>query len=58
MPVDYTNKLPKKLIKVINENKKNNEFIYDKNKPLHEQNILKDTRVFLSLLYRVYWCSK
>lgn len=52
------NKIPKKFIELIQENKDN---IYipkiDYSKSINEQNLLKDTRIILSLIYRDYICS-
>ena len=58
MPIEYNSKLPEKLKNLINENKINNGFIYDKDKTLDNQDILRGTKVLLSVLYREYWCSK
>lgn len=57
MPLNYVEKIPNKLKKIISENKINNGFIYNKEIDLDKQNILEDTKVFLSILYRLYWCS-
>lgn len=57
MPIEYNEKIPSKLKKIINDKKVNNGFIYNNEEPLEKQNILHDTRVFLSILYRIYWCS-
>lgn len=57
MPVSYSEKIPKKLINIIDKNKINNGFVYDNVCALHEQKMLFDTKIFLSILYRLYWCS-
>lgn len=57
MPLSYMEKVPDKLKKVINENKINNGFVYNSELELDKQKMLDDTRVFLSILYRLYWCS-
>ena len=58
MPIEYRKKLPEKFIKFIDENKMNNNFVYNKNITLDKQEILEDTKVLLSILYRTYWCSE
>ena len=56
---EYINKLPKKLINFIGENKDNSYTpSINKNIPINEQNLKKDTKVLLSLLYRNYWCDQ
>lgn len=59
MGMEYSNKLPKKLIKFIKENM-DNSYISDinVNTPINEQPIKNDTKILLSLLYRNYWCSE
>ena len=57
MPLSYMEKVPDKLKKVINENKINNGFVYNSELELDKQKMSDDTRVFLSILYRLYWCS-
>ena len=32
--------------------------LINSNKPVYEQNLLKDTKVLLSIMYRNYWCTK
>lgn len=58
MDIEYLKKLPKKLVAFIN---KNMDMEYkpniDKNIPINEQNLKKDTKILLSLLYRNYWCD-
>lgn len=56
MPMEYNKKLPERLKKLINEEKISNGFIYNKDKTLDKQDMLHDTKVFLSVLYRTYWC--
>lgn len=57
MPLSYSEKIPQKLKHIINKNKINNGFIYNSVCALHEQEMLSDTKTFLSILYRLYWCS-
>lgn len=57
IPIEYNEKLPSKLKKIIDENKVNNGFVYNINETLENQNILHDTKIFLSILYRIYWCA-
>lgn len=57
IPIEYSNKLPKKLKTFINENKINNGFIYNNEKTLDNQKMLDCTKSIISVLYRTYWCS-
>lgn len=54
----YLNKLPKKFVNFVNVNM-DSEYIpnIDKNIPIDEQELKKDTKILLSLLYREYWCD-
>ena len=54
----YLKKLPQKFINFVNINM-DSEYIpdIDKNVPIDEQELKKDTRILLSLLYRNYWCD-
>lgn len=58
MDTDYLNKIPQKFIDFIDRNM---DIAYvpniDKNIPINEQNLNKDTKVLLSLIYRNYWCD-
>ena len=59
MDIEYLKKLPQKFIEFINSNMdKDYTPNIDKNTPINEQNLKKDTKVLLSLLYRNYWCDK
>lgn len=59
MGMEYINKLPKKLIKFIKENMDNSYISnIDVNTPINEQQLKKDTKILLSLIYRNYWCSE
>lgn len=49
------NKIPEKLKKFIKENKSNYIAKIDPNKSLIEQELLYETKVILSVLYRDYW---
>ena len=49
------NKLPKSLRKFIKNNKSNFQSNIDPTKDLKDHNLLYETKVFLSLLYRDYW---
>ena len=57
MPLNYIEKVPNKLKKFIDKNRINNSFVYNSEVTLDKQNMLYGTRVFLSILYRLYWCS-
>lgn len=59
MDIEYLKKLPQKFIEFINLNM-DKDYIpnIDKNTPINEQNLKKDTKVLLSLLYRNYWCDR
>lgn len=52
------NKIPKKFIECI-ENNRNSQYQpnIDYNKSINAQNLLKETRIILSLIYRDYICS-
>ena len=52
------NKIPKSLLKFIEENKSNYTPKIDPNKNLNEQDLLYETKVILSVLYRDYWASE
>ena len=58
MEEEYINKLPNKLINFIKDNM-DTSYSTDIsiNIPINEQNIKKDTKILLSLIYRNYWCS-
>ena len=50
--------IPKEIINLLEENKDNNwNFKFDKNIPLEEQKILKETTKLLSILYLTYICK-
>ena len=52
-------KIPKEFIKLITENQdKNYEITIDYSRGINESNLLKETRVILSLIYRNYICSE
>jgi hypothetical protein len=59
MDIENFKKIPQKFINFINENM---DTSYNpnisKNIPINEQNIKKDTRVLLALIYRDYLCDK
>lgn len=59
MDIEYLKKLPQKFIEFINSNM-DKDYIpnIDKNTPINEQNLKKDTKILLSLLYRNYWCDR
>ena len=52
------NMIPKSLLKFIEENKSNYTPKIDPNKNLNEQDLLYETKVILSVLYRDYWASE
>lgn len=52
------NKIPESLKKFIKENKSNYTAKINPEKDLEEQNLLYETKVILSVLYRDYWASQ
>ena len=58
LPKDLLEKIPKSLLNFI-EQKKSKSYMLNVNleKTLSEQNLLKETRIILSLLYRSYLCD-
>ena len=56
---EYIEKLPKKLLRFIKENM---DISYEDNinqdTPIDKQNLKKDTKILLSLIYRNYWCEE
>lgn len=58
MDVEYLSKIPQKFIDFITKNMDINYIPnIDKNIPINEQKLNKDTKVLLSLIYRNYWCD-
>lgn len=59
MEKQYIDKIPSKLLNFIKENM-DNSYVCNINtsEPINKQNIKKDTKILLSILYRNYWCSK
>lgn len=59
IPKEQNEKIPKKLVEFINKNKNSNHnFVYDFSKEFEEQNMLKETKIFIGLLYLNYWATK
>ena len=59
MDGSYFNKLPEKFIKFVENNMdKDYRPNISENIPISEQEVKKDTKVLLSLLYRNYWCDE
>ena len=58
MNVEHIKKIPAKFIDFINKNM-DKDYIpnIDKNVPINQQELKKDTKVLLSLIYRNYWCD-
>lgn len=58
MPENLLHKIPKSFLDFV-EQKKSKSYITNFNfdMPLYEQNLLKETRVILSLIYRSYLCD-
>ena len=53
------NKVPESFRKFVKDKKdKNYKFEYDDSKELKDQNILRETKVLLSIIYRSYFCSE
>lgn len=57
IPIEYSKKVPEKFKTFINDNKIDNGFVYNKDKTLNKQEILHDTKILLSIMYRNYWCT-
>ncbi len=56
---DLIDQIPKSFIKFIKDNKQNDySFRYDNSKPLHEQNMMDETRTILTIIYRDFLCSQ
>ncbi len=56
---DLTSRIPKSFIKFIKENKqKDYTFKLDSLKPLHEQNMMEETKAILTIMYRDFFCSQ
>ena len=59
IPKDFTKKIPKDFLETINEKKDNNyEFRVEHITDFHNQDMLKETRAILAVLYRDYWKKK
>lgn len=58
MNVEYIKKIPTKFIDFIKKNM-DKDYIpnIDKNVPINQQELKKDTKILLSLIYRNYWCD-
>ena len=58
MNVEHIKKIPAKFIDFINKNM-DKDYIpnIDKNVPINQQELKKDTKILLSLIYRNYWCD-
>ena len=52
------NKIPEKFMTFIKENKSDYKASIDPDKDLKDQDLLYETKVILSVLYRDYWASK
>ena len=56
IPKDFMKKIPKDFLETINEKKDNNyEFRVEHITDFHNQDMLKETRAILAVLYRNYW---
>ena len=56
---EIKNKVPESFRKFVKDKKdKNYKFEYDDSKELKDQNILRETKVLLSIIYRSYFCSE
>lgn len=51
------NRIPKEIRKMISENKSNYKANINPDKALKEQNLLYETKVILSVLYKYYWAN-
>lgn len=56
--LDMYNKIPKKFITMLENHKDNNHIVnIDYSKKINDQNILRETKIILSLIYRDFICS-
>lgn len=59
LSTDIRNKIPKSLLNFIEENKSKGYIPkFDIELPLSKQNLMKETKVILSLIYRSYLCDE
>lgn len=59
IPEEQIEKIPKKLLNFINNNKNTDHvFVYDFSKEFEEQNMLKETKIFIGMLYLNYWADE
>ena len=58
MNIEHVKKIPTKFINFINNNM-DKDYIpnINKNIPIDQQELRKDTKILLSLIYRNYWCD-
>ena len=57
LPMEDFNKIPKEKIALIENNKIDNGWKYDKNKDLNEQNTSELTKVIISIFFKNYWAT-
>lgn len=59
LPQNMKIKIPASFLEFVNKNKSDNyNFNFDMNLPLSKQNLLKETKIILSLIYRNYLCME
>ena len=54
---DYVTKVPMDFLNYITTNKSHNMVTIDKNKPLEDQNLSRETVLILAILKHDYWCE-
>ncbi len=53
------NKIPPNMVEMFRENASNeNEFVYNPNKTLQEQNVSETARTIIAILFRDYWATE
>ena len=59
IPKEEFNKVPQDMLEMFKTNASNeNQFIYDPNKTLQEQNVSEIARAIIAILFRDYWANK
>ena len=59
IPKEELNKVPQDMLEMFKTNASNeNQFIYDPNKTLQEQNVSEIARAIIAILFRDYWATE
>ena len=59
IPKEELNKVPQDMLEMFKTNASyENQFIYDPNKTLQEQNVSETARAIIAILYRDYWATE